>query len=168
MTTTNNLPRFQTILYPTDLGKHTRPVFRHALSLAQLHDAQIIMLHAIKPLGATSRAMLGAYMPDLDVNQIEHEGMEAVIATMEKRLAEFCADEREACNEGGERVREIVVRAGMPSEVILHTAIARKADVIVMGSCTHSVLGNHSLGATVRKVTLHAVVPTLIVPNAQV
>ena len=161
-------PDYKTILYATDLGKHTRPVFRHAVNLAGKCGAQIVMLHAVKPLGATSRAVIGAYLPDLDLGELEHDGMDEVVAKMQQRLEKFCKEEGEACDADSSMVSDIVVRAGMPSEVVLQTAIDYKADLVVMGSCTHSLFGHHSFGSTVRKVTHHSTIPVLVVPNAQI
>ena len=39
------MTEINTILYATDLGKHTRPAFRMAVSLAKQHDAKIIFFH---------------------------------------------------------------------------------------------------------------------------
>lgn len=162
----SNTTEYKTILYATDLGKHTRPVFRHAVQLAKQYNAQIVMLHALKPLGATGRSVIHTYSPDLDLSSMEHDGMKEVIKQMQARLEEFCKEESDACEDGSTLVHDLCVRGGMPPEVILKAATDYNADVIVMGACTHSFLGHHSLGSTARKVTLHAKVPVLIIPNA--
>ena len=56
------LPEIKTILYATDLSRHMRPVFRHAISLAQHLNAKIIMLHVVEPLGSTGEAVISAYL----------------------------------------------------------------------------------------------------------
>ena len=58
----SNLPQINTILYVTDLGKHTRPVFRHALRQAQFAGADLLMLHVLEPLSTTSRAVIDVYL----------------------------------------------------------------------------------------------------------
>ncbi|WP_315982774.1 universal stress protein [Aliamphritea spongicola] len=57
------LPKIKTILYTTSLGKHTRPVFRQAVNLAQQFDAHIIMLHVIEPIGELGQALIQNYLP---------------------------------------------------------------------------------------------------------
>ena len=161
----STLPDYRTILYASDLGKHTRPVFRHAVSLARQTGARIVMLHVVEPLGTTGRAVLGAYLPDLDVGKIEHEGMRDLIGRMKERLYKFCRDESDACDQGSALVSEVTVGSGLPSEVIMETAKAHHADLIVMGSCTHGLFGHRGIGSTARKVTQHSDIPVLLVPN---
>jgi nucleotide-binding universal stress UspA family protein len=57
-----NNPKITTILYATDLGEQTRPVFRQALALAKLYNAKIIMLHVVEPVGETAKAVISAYI----------------------------------------------------------------------------------------------------------
>lgn len=162
-----NIPLdYKTIIYATDLGTHTRPVFRHAVNLAHKCNAKIIMAHAVKPLGATSQAVIGAYLPDLNIEQLEHEGMEDVLMHMRSRLEKFCEEEHEGPS--ASLVSDIIVRAGMPPEVIMDTATKYHGDLIIMGSCTRTLFGHHSLGSTARKVTQHSNIPVLVVPNAVV
>jgi len=158
---------YKTIIYATDLGTHTRPVFRHAINLARKCGAKIIMTHAVKPLGATSRAVISTYLPDLDIGDMEHHGMEDVIENMRARLEQFYKDEGDHDKTDFSLVSDIHVAAGIPPEVILETAGKFKADLIIMGSCTRSLFGSHSLGSTARRVTQHSTIPVLVVPNAE-
>ncbi len=159
------MPSYQHILYATDLGRHTRPVFRHAVALATYTGARITWLHVVEPLGNTGRAVIGAYLPDVDVHTIERDALKEILATMHKRLSKFCADELDACQAESEIVEALEVASGLPSEEIIKTAEARHADLIVMGTCTHALMGRSSIGSTARKVVQHSHIPVLVVPN---
>jgi len=159
---------YKTIIYATDLGTHTRPVFRHAVDLAKKCGAKIIMTHAVKPLGATGRAVISTYLPELDIGGMEHDGMEKVIDGMRKRLERFCQEEGDAYDDSSDLVSDISITAGNPPEVILETASEYNGDLIIMGSCTHTLFRHHSLGSTARKVTQHSTIPVLVVPNAEI
>ncbi len=161
----STLPVYQTLLYATDLSDRTRPVFRHAVSIARKFGGSIVMLHVMEPLGPTSHAVLNAYLPDADVRAIERDGLVQVAQTMQRRLEKFCEEEGESCTEGSPLVRKIKVVAGQIAEQILKTAEEVRADLIVMGTGDHTLLGQRTLGTTARKVTQHATVPVLIVPN---
>lgn len=161
------MPSYSHILYATDLGRYTRPVFRNAVALAQATGARITMLHVIEPLGNTGRAVIGAYLPNMDVRRIEQEALKDILATMHKRLSKFCEDELNAAPADIEAdiVEALEVGSGLPSEEIIRTAETRNADLIVMGTCTHSLMGRSSVGSTARKVIQHSHVPVLLVPN---
>lgn len=161
------MPSYKHILYATDLGRYTRPVFRQAVTLAQSSGARITMLHVVEPLGNTGRAVIGAYLPDLDAHKVERDALKEILATMHKRLSKFCEDELSAVPAEVEAsiVEAIEVASGLPSEEIIRTAEHRSADLIVMGTCTHSLLGRSSIGSTARKVMQHTHIPLLVVPN---
>jgi len=159
------LPNYTHILYATDIGRYTRPVFRNAVALAEKTGARITMLHVVEPLGNTGRAVIGAYLPDVDVHTIERDALKEVLATMHKRLAKFCAEELSANKLESDIVEALEVATGLPSEEIIRTAESRHADLIVMGSCTRSLLGHASMGSTARKVLQHSHIPVLLVPN---
>ncbi len=155
------------ILYATNLGPHMRPVFRYALNLARIHKAKIIMLHAVSPLGATGEALLSIYLSEQKIKEIEEEDFEDVISTMKVRLENYCSDNEDLCKDSDELIERVVVGAGKPSEVIEKYADGLNADLIVIGSHTHtrkSPMG--FLGTTARQVTQHSKVPVLVFPNS--
>lgn len=157
-------PTIKTILYATDLGDNTRPVFRHALGLAKLYDAKIIMLHVVEPVGETARAVISAYISQELSEEFLKESMQSLVVKMKDRLRRFyeeeCDDEKVCAN-----VKEVVVVAGKPSEEILRVAEEDKADIIVLGKSTRTVRGIRVMGSTARRVSRIAAVPVLIVPN---
>lgn len=159
-------PTIKTILYATDLGEITRPVFRHALALAKLYDAKIIMLHVVEPVGETAKAVISAYISQELSEELLKESMQALVIKMKDRLRRFyeeeCDDEKVCSN-----VKEVVVVAGKPSEEILRVAEEDKADLIVLGKSTRTVRGIRVMGSTARRVSRIASVPVLVVPNWQ-
>jgi nucleotide-binding universal stress UspA family protein len=156
------MTEIKTILYASDLGGHTRPVFRQAVNLAQTFQARIIMLHVVEPLGRTGASILSVYLPDSNLQQIEQEGMRKIIAQMKQRLKAFCEEEMAACELDGLPVSDIVVTSGQVDEQILGQADAYKADLIVVGSSCdrHGLLGSNT-----RRLTQRSRVPVLVVPN---
>jgi nucleotide-binding universal stress UspA family protein len=60
----------------------------------------------------------------------------------------------------------MLVVAGDPSEEILRVADKNTVDLIVMGKSTGSVFGSTVMGSVARRVTRHAKVPVLVVPNS--
>lgn len=155
-----------TLLYATDLGKNMRPVFRHAVSLARVCDARIIMLHAVEPLSATAETVLSLYLPQQQLDAIETEGMDEVISTMRTRLENYCRDEAEICGDDS-KVSDVIVKAGEASNIITSVALSTSADLIVMGNSAGAKKGLGLVGSTARRVTLESPIPVLVVPNCQ-
>ena len=154
-----------TILYATDLGDHMRPVFRTAIRFARNFDAKIIMLHVIEPIGATGEAVLSLYLPQKNLDEIEHENIEHIIENMQQRLQRFCEHEQQSCDDSHTPVSDIIVKTGRASEVISRQAIKLNADMIVVGSHNRRGSDPGLLGSTSRAVTHDSPVPVLVVPN---
>ncbi|MFW2367924.1 MAG: universal stress protein [Desulforhopalus sp.] len=156
-------PKVKTILYATDLGGQTRPVFRHALSLADQYSADIIMLHVVEPMSETVKAVINTYLPKELTDEAQKDGMKDVLSEMKNRLKQFYEDESD--NNGPALVKEVMVVAGKPSEEILRVAEEDGADMIVMGKSTRKVRGVRVMGSTARRVSRMSRVPVLVVPN---
>ncbi len=158
----SRLPQFRTILYVTDLGDHTRPVFLHALSLAQAYQASVVMLHVVEPLGPAGEAVLSVYLPQEVRDKVEHDGLHKIIARMQQRLERFRTEESELAQVEERLVSDVVVAHGRPDEEIMEQARKYHADLIVIGSNTGE---RHLLGSTARRITQISAIPVLIVPN---
>lgn len=159
-----NKPEISTILYATDLGKQTRPVFRHALAMAKQYDAKIIMLHVVEPMSETAKNVISTYLSKELTDEVQKETMKKVIVTMKERLNKFYDDE---CADGKQSawVKEVLVVTGKPSEEILRVAEEDKASIIVMGKSTRKVRGIRVMGTTARRVSRMSNIPVLVVPN---
>lgn len=163
----SEIPQYKTILYATDLGDRMRPVFRHAIGLAQHYQAQIIMLHVVEPLGSTGEAVLSAYLPNQDVEDLEHVGLKKVLAQMQQRLETFCKEEDILCADDSPIVSDVVVTMGHPAEEIIHQAVKHQADLVVLGSFGKHLLGRRVLGSTASYLVQSSPVPVMIVPNTK-
>jgi nucleotide-binding universal stress UspA family protein len=159
-----NNPKITTILYATDLGEQTRPVFRQALALAKLYNAKIIMLHVVEPVGETAKAVISAYISQEFSEAMLKESMNDLLIKMKDRLRRFfeeeCEEEKVCSN-----VKELIVVAGKPSEEILRVSEEEKVDLIIVGKSARTVRGLRVMGSTSRRVSRIAMVPVLIVPN---
>ncbi len=159
-----NSPEISTILYTSDLGKHTRPVIRHALAMARQYNAKIIMMHVVEPIGETAKSVISSYLAKEITDEMQKEGMKVLLDTMKKRLKAFYDEECEEPSESS-LVKEVLVVTGKPSEEILRIAEDEKANMIVMGKSTRKVRGIRVMGSTARRVSRMSRVPVLVVPN---
>ncbi len=157
-------PVIKKILYCTDLGKHTIPVFLHALAQAENNNATLTILHVVEPISETAQAVIETYMSDADVKKIQKDGMEKVFNYMKKRVDSFLRNE---CGKSleAEPIEGISVVAGTPSEEILRITEEENIDMIVVGKSSNKVRGNRVMGSTTRQVNRLSRVPVLVVPN---
>jgi len=157
------MPEYKKILYATDLGNNMRPVFRHAISLAQHYKAEIVMCHIVEPLGATGQAVLVAYLPN-KAAKLEESGLKKILKVMKKRLEDFCQEELGGDEERAALVSDLVVVSGHAAEELRSHAIQWDVDLIVIGTHTDPSLSHALLGSTARKL-LHIIDrPLLVIP----
>ena len=159
------LPEYKTIVYATDLGDHTKPVFRTALSLARKYDAKIIMLHVVEPMSSSIQAVVDTYLTEIDAKKVYKDNLQAVLAKMKQRLKNFCKEELDSHEFKSSHVEEMLVVSGRPSEEIIKIAEKHRADLIVLGKSSRNVLGSDVSGSTTRRVSRYSNIPVLVVPN---
>ena len=160
------IPPINKVLYATDLGEHTRPVFRRAISLARRYDAKLLMVHVVEPLGAAGNAIVETYLPTETAEKLtKGKGMQDVVEKIKDRLHVFAEEEFEG--ETPERIPtvEVHVSIGRPSRELIRIAEENDVDVIVMGKSAHSFLGNSMMGTCARRVTRHSNIPVYLIPN---
>lgn len=158
------LSQVNTIVYCTDLGRYTRPAFRLAVSIAQQFDARVIFLHVIEPLREDTRHLVEMYLPEESVLKVRKQGAEAVRQRVLERIQKFCAEEMADEGEFPRGGPEPRVVEGEAASAVLKVAEEEGADLIVMGSHTHSMMGELMLGSVAHKVTHHSTRPVLLVP----
>lgn len=136
------------ILCPVDFSEHSRQALRWAGALAGRHDSRVVVVSAVDPLLAeAARTRLGL---DLATTETEPD--------LRKFVAETWPDEasRPACT--------IRAQVGDAPDVIVQTAAAEGAGLIVMG--THGLGGVRKwlLGSTTERVLRRSRTPVLAVP----
>lgn len=158
------LALIEKILYATDLGPNAPTVFNYAVSLARSCKAEIHLLHALEPLGATGRTLMRSAIPEKQLDDLERQGLEKVREEIHRRLLEFASRELGTADERATLVNRIVIAEGQADTVIIDQAQLIGADLIIMGTHSQSTLDRVLLGSVARKVTHLSPVPVLLVP----
>lgn len=157
------LPEIKTILYTTSLGKHTRPVFRHAVKLADVLNAKIVILHVVEPIGEMGSALIKNYLPDDLIKKIHDEGINQIHQDMHARIEKFCEEELSSLTTKAKLDVEYAVIEGNHIDSILNEAKKRNVQMIIMGA--ENAFGRHS--QTTQQVVKNATVPVVIVPTGK-
>ncbi len=158
-------PQVIKILYATDMGSKTRPIFRYAVDMAQHYKAQIIMLHVVEPISDAARAVISTYLDDAVTEEMERNSMRDVLEEMKNRVKKLYSEEFESEEKYASLIKEVMVVAGKPSEEILRVAEEEKADMIVMGKSAKKVRGIGVMGSSARRVSRLAKIPVLVIPT---
>lgn len=160
------LPQINKILYATDLKeKGSKNAFRMAVSLAQSNSAQLLILHVMEPISTAMEGMLRNAMSEDEIRQFKTNGLDNLRNELTSRIEDFCAEECPGPDKnypGGEPI--IAVIEGESGDVILEQSKNHEVDMIVMGTRTHTGIGQFLLGSTANKVIHHSKVPVLVYP----
>lgn len=152
------------ILYASDFGPDSRKGFRMAVNLARTHGARLIFMHVIKPLGKSAEMMINSYLNEGQQQKMETKGVEAIREIIQGRIQTFAKEELNGdyqLSNGGPEYR---IEQGNAVEQILAVSEEVRADLIVMGSRTHSAISQVMVGSTAHTLLYRSTRPVLIVP----
>jgi nucleotide-binding universal stress UspA family protein len=157
------LPKIETILYTTDLQHDASYVFRYALALARQHQAKIFAVHGMEPLPPFGQKLVEQYISHDTSEEKHRKARENVKAQLKMRMEKLCTKECNNAPSCENAVSSIQVVEGYPSQVIVDTANAISADLIVMGERYQNIVSKVVMGSTTRKVLHSADQPVLVV-----
>ena len=157
------LPQIKKILYATGMGPGAPHVFRYALALANQHDAQIIAVSAIEPMSTFAQSLVELHISHEQSEEIHSKAQTQARELLRERIERLCAMDCGTDSQCTQRVNEIRIEEGQSAQIILAVAKKHDADMIIMGSHRHTVLGDAMLGSTTNKVLHSATIPVLVV-----
>lgn len=157
------LPETKHILYASDMGKASRPAFLHAVNEAVKHGAKITYLHVMEPMNRSTETMIESYLSEDVLENLRDKGMDNLKDKMTVRVDKAIEEELSDVDLP-DGLLSHHIEGGSPADVILKVAGELDADMIVMGTRTHSSLGKLLMGSTAQKVLQASEVPVLVVP----
>ncbi len=158
------LPQIKQILYASDLGENSAPALRMAAKLALDHEARISFLYVIEVLSPSVEAQIETHFEPEVLEELRRSGIEELRSKLVARVESFWTDELPQGSESRLHKPEILIEKGNVEECILNTAKTMNADLIVMGTRTHSALSRMFMGSSAKRVMQHSDRPVLIVP----
>lgn len=162
--TTNSKTKINKILYASDIDQGSRPVFRAAMSLCGKYSSEVTYLHVMEPLSSTAQNLIKNLVDTEDEGGIYQKSILALKDKINNRVKRFFNEEIEFhCNLEESNVKTRI-EEGVAWETIIRVANEIDADVIVMGTRTHSTMGQFFTGSTANKVMLNTKKPLLIIP----
>lgn len=164
--------KIQKIMYATDLSENALHAFSYAVSLANLYNAGITVLHVLDEAPKMDDRIVG-YISASQWGKIkqrhEDDARAALIGKSRGRafmgdvLDRFCRDAQENMEEQKFDIDEILVTRGHPVDQILTVATEKNIDLIVLGTHGSGSLTDAMLGSTARRVLRRAKIPVLVI-----
>ena len=162
------------ILFATDLSENARQALAYAVSIADLYKAGIVIVHALEDSPAIDAA-IGSHIGQERWAEIqrrnEQSAREAIIGKrksenpeVKEALKTIFRDATADLENQSFILDDVVVKRGLPVDVILEAAENLKCDLIVIGTQSHGGLKQMVMGSTAQRVLKRSTVPVLVVP----
>jgi nucleotide-binding universal stress UspA family protein len=152
------LTEIKTILYATDLNSEAEAALSMTMSLAEKYQAEVTFLNVVEPINVSVYGW-GAVESWIE---IEESAVDRSQKVSEQKLNDFCDNKLPK----GTAVSRptIKVISGHAAKSILDYANEINADLIVLGSNAHGVIGELLLGSVADKVVRLSKRPVLLIP----
>ena len=160
------------ILYATDLSENAKHAFGYAVSLANLYEAQLVILHVLSEDSNPEQKLVG-YVGSEQWEKIREQqiqearnaliGKQKQSETIRRVLNHFRNCATDNFDGPGTMKDETLIKSGDPVEQIIAQAAATGCDMIVMGSHGQASLMDKMIGSTAEKVLRRSKVPVMMV-----
>jgi len=160
------------ILFATDLSENARHAFAYAVSLANLYEAQLMILHVESAEPGLDEKLTGDE-GEKRWEEVKEQNMidarEALIGkkkqseTIRRVLSHFCQGETACFGEEGFIKDEILIKSGNPVDEILTQVDEKDCSLIVIGGFGQRNDIEKGIGATVEQVIRRSPVPVMMV-----
>lgn len=120
--------QFRGVLFPTDFGRAADAAFPYALSIAEEHQARLVLLHMVPPT-ALSDVGPASYCPSPYAAEQFVKWQQRMREESKARLMRLLPSSAKLASEP-----EYIAGTDFPAEGILETAAIRGIDLIVMGA----------------------------------
>lgn len=153
----------RSMLYASDLGPYAPLVLQHALSMARAFKADLYVIHAVEPMSRFAESVLQSYLEPSAMDDLQHEGVSTVMATIEQKVLDSFVDELDEPQDLA-LIRAVRVLQGDPAQVILDQVQRLGVDLLIIGSHGEGCSADIPLGRTAARVLQLSVVPIYMVP----
>jgi nucleotide-binding universal stress UspA family protein len=157
------VPKIENILFISDLSENSMPALAWSMMLAHRHDALITFLYVIEnvrsqaAVGVRSASGVGRWKamsrsrPEID-------------SEVAKRIHRFCGDVMAGMTSSPVAVDKVVIREGIPVDLILKEIGTNKYDLVAMSSDGVKLFRDASISSIARRVYQHGKIPVFVIP----
>jgi len=155
---TNNIKK---VLIALDYDPTAQKIAETGFSLAKSMEAEIILLHVISDsvyYSSTEYSPIVGFTGYIDMGKSQINNVDGL-----KKASQYFLDNVKK-HLGDENIQTLI-KEGDFAETILKTANKLHANIIVLGSHSHSWFENIVMGSVTEKVLNHTSIPLFIVPT---
>ena len=163
--------RIEKILYATDLSETAAHAHAYAVSLANMYDASILILHVLAEFSGQ----------EFVVNMIDTDTWKDIKArhyvkaktsligkkrdniAIREVLEAFSDQAKSEADDQNPIMDEVLIKNGEPAEVIMETAQELNCDLIVMGTHGQGAIAEMLIGSTAKRVVGKSPIPVLVI-----
>ena len=160
------------ILYATDLSENARHAFGYAVSLANMYEAQLVILYVESDDPNVEERLMKHVDPD-QWDTIKKQNMEDArevligkkkqSETIRQVLNHFCNITAEATGSSMDMKDEIEILSGNPAHEIISLAKEKSCDLIVLGSQGQTTSFDKNIGTTAEMVLRKVRIPVMVI-----
>jgi nucleotide-binding universal stress UspA family protein len=168
-----NLPNIQIkkILYATDLSENAVHAFAYAVSLANMYGAGLTILHLMAEF--PGEEFIANMINTVTWEEIKSRhysdardqliGKKRDSVAIKEVLEAFSEKTQADAQDQAFVTDEVLIKNGVPAEVIVETAQERNCDLIVVGTYGHGTLADVLVGSTAKWVLKNSPIPVLVI-----
>ena len=164
-------PRIKKILYATDLSETATHAYSYAVSLANMYNASISILHVLA--GFSGQEFVVNMIPAVTWEDIKNRhyaeaksnliGKKRDNVAIREVLEAFSDQAKAEANDNNTITDEVLIKKGAPADVIMDTAQELDCDLIVMGTHGQGAITEMLIGSTAKRVVGKSTIPVLVV-----
>ena len=158
------VPKIENILFISDLSDNSRPALAWSMMLAHRHEARITFLHVIE--NVHPQAMLGvrSILGEERWNAMTDSHHTEIFAEVTERIHGFCNDAMADMPSCPLVVDSVIVKQGVPIEVILNEVGSNKYDLVALGSDSGRLFRDAGMNNIARRVFQRGKIPMFVFP----
>jgi len=158
------VPKIENILFISDLSENSMPALAWSMMLAHRHDARITFLHVIENIRPPAMRGVGSILGEERWNIMTESHRPEFDSAVAKRIHRFCGDVMAGMSSCPVVVERVVIRQGVPADVILKEIASSKYDLVAMGSDGVKLFRDTSMNSIARRVYQHGKIPVFVIP----
>jgi nucleotide-binding universal stress UspA family protein len=157
-------PKIENILFISDLSENSMPALAWSMMLAHRHDARITFLHVIENVRPQEVRGVRSIPGKERWTIIDESHRPEIDSAVAKRIHRFCGDVMAGMSSCPVVVERVVIRGGVPADVILKEIASNKYDLVAMGSDGVRLFKDTSMSRIARRVYQHGKIPVFVIP----
>jgi nucleotide-binding universal stress UspA family protein len=158
------VPKIEHILFVSDLSEKSMPALAWSMMLAHRHDARITFLHVIENLRPQAIRGVRSILGEERWKSMSHSHHLEIDSEVAKRIHYFCGDVMAGMASCPTVVDRVVIKEGVPVDVILKEIGSHQYDLVAMGTDGAKLFKDTSMNSIARRVYRQAKIPVFVIP----